>query len=201
MKPGRIEALSDGIFAIVMTLLVLELKVPLHSLSLSRDLLDLWPKVLAFVISFAILGIYWTSHHIQFIFIKKSNFNHMWLNMIFLLFVCLVPFSAALLGEYPLAQLPQIIYGLNLVACALSAYIQWYYARRKDLVEHERISDELIRNARHKMLLPALLYMLGVLVSFRNPSLSLLFFALGPVIYFIPVDSRLWSVVTNPFHG
>ncbi len=200
MNSARIEALSDGIFAIVMTLLVLELRVDPHTFLFWDDLVALWPKLLAFLVSFIVLAIYWTSHHIQFTFIKRSNFNYTWWNIVFLLFVSLVPFSAALLGEYPLEQPAQVVYAANLIFCAGVLYSSWHYARRKDLAENERISEELIRNARHKMLLPVVFYILAILASFGNAGLSLFFLALGPVIYFIPVGSRLWDIVTNPFH-
>lgn len=199
MKPSRIEALSDGIFAIVMTLLVLELHVPHVAGALSTALLDLWPKVLVFVISFVILAIYWTGHHIQFTFVKAANFNYTWLNILFLLAICLVPFSSALLGEYPLKQTSQLVYGINLIFCGLLLYIAWRYAQKAGLVEPQRMTKELRRNSRHKMLLPPLLYVLAILVSFVDTRASLFFFAFGPVTYFIPVDSRLWNFLLNPF--
>ncbi len=198
MKPSRIEALSDAVFAIVMTLLVLELRVPMIEHTLWESLVALWPKMLSFLITFLILGIFWSSHHIQFTYVKRSNFNYMWLNIIFLMMISLVPFSTALLGEYPLEQLAQAVYSLNLIICAILLYSGWYYARSRDLVEQERISTALIRNARHKMLLPAFLYLLGILISLINVKIALVFFALGPITYFIPVDSRLWDIITGP---
>lgn len=197
MKPTRIEALADGIFAIVMTLLVLELHVPTHQADLIPELIALLPKLLSLIISFVILSVYWSSHHILFSYIKKSTFNFMWLNIIFLLFISLIPFSAALLGAYPFNPLAQVIYGIHLICCGLLVYSGWSYARRHDLVEQERISDELVRNARHKILLPPFLYSLGILTALFDVHLSLLFFILGPLIYFVPVDSSLWQFLVN----
>lgn len=201
MKPSRIEALSDGIFAIVMTLLVLELKVPVAETSydLIEGLATLWPKFVSFIISFLILGIYWGGHHIQFGFVKRANFNFMWLNIIFLLSISLIPFSTALLGEHPYEQIALITYGINLIICALLLYANWKYAQRHNLVDTAEISAELRRNARHKILLPPTLYFIAIVLSFVNTRLSLLLFIAGPLIYFIPVSTRIWNAITDPF--
>ncbi len=105
LKPNRMEALSDGVFAIVMTLLVIELSVPLISKlkaaeELGGMLTEMWPKFLAFAVSFLVLGILWSIHHFQFHFIKRSNGMFTWINILFLLSVALIPFSTALIGEY-----------------------------------------------------------------------------------------------------
>ncbi len=200
MKPARIEALSDGIFAIVMTLLVLELRVPAAEVStdLAHSLALLWPKFISFIISFLILGIYWGGHHIQFGFVKRANFNFMWINIIFLLFVSLIPFSTALIGEHPYEQIALVIYGINLIICALILYASWRYARKNALIESREISEELRRNARHKMLLPPTLYFIAILLSFIDTRLSLALFVAGPLIYFIPVSTRVWNALTDP---
>lgn len=206
MKPARIEALSDGIFAIVMTLLVLELHVPTVEVyqagTVSSELLQalglLWPKFLSFVVSFILIGIYWTGHHIQFGFVKKANFNFIWLNMLFLLLISVIPFSTALLGEYPFAQISIIIYGLNLISAGLLLYGNWRYARTRDLIDASAISSELRRNARQKILLPPFMYFMAILASFVNTKVSLVLFILGPIVYFIPVTTRLWDTITDP---
>lgn len=207
MKPARIEALSDGIFAIVMTLLVLDLKVPQLSEYylasgghlLWSDLSQLWPKFVAFVLSFVIIGIYWSSHHVQFTRIKTSDLNHMWLNMTFLLSISLVPFSTSLLGEYPFDQVAQAVYGLNLILCGVTMFLSWAYAVKDSrLVEEGTVSPELRLNARSKILMPPSFYLLGIFLSAINTKLSLFFFALGPIIYFIPVSTRIWEFITDP---
>lgn len=208
MKPSRIEALSDGIFAIVMTLLVLDLKVPAlesmellsHSDLLWQHLSALWPKFIAFIMSFIVIAIYWSSHHIQFTKITTSDINHMWLNTVFLLFVSLIPFSSALLGEYPFQQAAQSIYGLNLILCGTMMFASWAYAVREErLVESGSVSAELRLNARNKILLPPTLYLIGILLSLINTKISLIFFVLGPIIYFIPVTTHVWEFITDPF--
>ena len=99
---NRIEALTDGVFAVAMTLLVLDIKVPeleqpLATAELPLKLLSLWPKFLSYTISFVILGAYWVGHHVQLSFIRRADRPLLWINVFFLLWVALVPFSTALL--------------------------------------------------------------------------------------------------------
>jgi uncharacterized membrane protein len=207
MKTTRIEALIDAVFAIVMTILVLDLKVPIlsHDLitsaSLNSALIDLWPRFLAFTISFIIIATYWNSHHIQSTKIKESNITYVWLTMIFLFFVCLIPFSAAFIGEYPNGQIAQIFYGTNLIICGLGLYAVWSYAIANGrLIEPGSVSRELQFNAKNKVLLPPILYLIGIIVSFFDTEISLIFFALGPLVYFIPVNTRTWEFLTDPLN-
>ena len=101
----RLEALSDGVFAIAFTILVLDVRIPLHSevhseKDLIRLFLTLSPKLLAYFLSFMTLGIFWMAHSSQFLVIGKSDRNLMWLNLSFLLFVTVIPFTTAFLSEY-----------------------------------------------------------------------------------------------------
>jgi uncharacterized membrane protein len=103
---NRIEALTDGVFAVAMTLPVLDIKVPelrqpTGTADLPLKLLGLGPKLLSYSVSFTILGVYWVGHHIQLSFIRRADRPLLWINILFLLWVALVPFSTALLGEYP----------------------------------------------------------------------------------------------------
>ncbi len=205
MKPERIETLADGIFAIVMTLLVLELKVPgVHggahiNEELVQGIAFLWPKFLTFGISFVILGIYWTSHHIMSAIVKRSDFNYNWLSIAFLLSISLIPFSTALLGEHPLQQTSLMFYGMNLITSGLLSYASFRYAGDTSrLTDEGRVGAELRLNATNKLLLPPALYASAVIMSFFNTKLSLVFFILGPAIYFIPVSSRLWNLLVDP---
>jgi uncharacterized membrane protein len=105
---GRIEALADGVFAIAMTLLILEVKVPDllpdQIEQLPDRLLQLWPNFAAFGISFLICGVYWVGHHAQLHYIRRSDRFFIWLNIVFLMVISAIPFSAALIGEYPRAE-------------------------------------------------------------------------------------------------
>src|SRR5438046_546200 len=101
---NRIEFLSDGVFAIALTLLVLDIKVPIsENITSEKDLLHsfagLTPRLLAYFLSFMTLGIFWTAHSTQFHFIEKSDRNFTWINLFFLLFVTIIPFTTAFLSE------------------------------------------------------------------------------------------------------
>lgn len=189
MRTNRIEALSDGIFAIVMTLLVLELKVPhLQNNSngeLLRYLLSLSPVFISYVISFIILGIYWVGHHNQMHFIKKSDRTFLWLNLMFFMFVSLVPFSAALLGEFHTDQISVIIYGLNLSFCGLSLFFIWRHAILAKLTE-EDISQDFINMVNTRILTTPVICLLAIGVSFINVSASLVLLAVPIIFYILP---------------
>ena len=104
LSTSRIEAFSDGVFAIVITLLVIDLKVPQIagdiSVELGSRLFDLWPKLLSYLLSFVIVGVYWVAHHHVFHYICRVDRIALWLNLFFLMSVAFVPFPTALLGEY-----------------------------------------------------------------------------------------------------
>ncbi len=138
VSKNRIEFLTDGIFAVVMTLLVLDISVPQISshyaignvaagTELVKRLFDLWPKMLSFVISFVILAIYWVAHHRQFHYIKHSNRGLIWINMMFLMAICLIPFSTSLLGEYRELEMSILVYGGNSIVISSLLYAQWRY--------------------------------------------------------------------------
>lgn len=122
---NRVEALTDGVFAVAMTLLVLDIKVPelaqeLASAELPYRLLALWPKFLSYAISFVILGVYWVGHHLQLSFIRSADRPLLWINILFLLWVALVPFSTALLSEYTKNRLAIAVYAGNMIAIGLT---------------------------------------------------------------------------------
>lgn len=124
----RVEALADAIFAVAMTLLVIELKVPDHSTVFSqRDLLHgivlLIPKIMSWIISFVVLGIFWFAHHRQFHYVRAVDGPLLWLNILYLGGVSLMPFSSALAGEYPQMLVSQIIYSINMTVLAVGALL------------------------------------------------------------------------------
>jgi len=141
LSKNRIEALTDGIFAVVMTILILDISIPQISSShyaisgaaagteLLKRLFDLWPKILSFGISFVILAIYWTAHHRQFHYIKHTDRALIWINIVFLMATCLLPFSTSLIGEYRDQEISILIYGGNSITIASLLYIQWWYAQ------------------------------------------------------------------------
>jgi uncharacterized membrane protein len=129
---NRLENCSDGVFAIAITLLVLDIKLPeVNTLGLAQALIESLPRIAAYVMSFAIIGLYWISHHRTFELIAKVNGAVFWINLLLLLLVSFIPFPTALLGRYPNEALPIIVYSLTLIACnavglGLMAYLLFH---------------------------------------------------------------------------
>jgi len=188
---NRIEALTDGVFAVAMTLLVLDIKVPeleqsLSSAELPLRLLALWPKFLTYAISFVILGVYWVGHHMQLSFIRSADRPLLWINILFLLWVALVPFSTALLSEYTTHRLAVAVYGANLIAIGLTLALHWWYATAGTRHVDPNTHPGLVRAAMVRTLMGPLLYLIAIAISFFSTELSLVVYALVPIIYILP---------------
>lgn len=147
MTKDRLETCSDGVFAIAITLLVLDIKLPEgSSAGLSHALMESLPRVAAYVMSFAIIGLYWISHHRSFQLIAKVDGAVFWLNLLLLLLVSFIPFPTALLGRYPNEALPIVIYGLTLIACnAVGLGLMAYLLRHPHLVAQGHGRESLRR--------------------------------------------------------
>src|SRR5262245_27599586 len=115
LSKARIEALTDGVFAIAMTLLIFGVKVPVITpvteKALRHELIQLWPSILTYAISFVMLGIYWVGHHNQYHYIQRTDRIFLWINIFFLMCVSSIPFSTSLLGQYPTERTALTIYG------------------------------------------------------------------------------------------
>jgi uncharacterized membrane protein len=138
----RIIFFSDAVFAIVMTLLILDISVPdIPQASAAAELparvLDLWPKFFSYALSFLVIGTYWMAHHGTFRYFLKYDRMLMWLNLLFLLSISFVPFPTALLGEYGEQQFAVVLYALSLaVPRLLLALVSWYATKRDLLIEN-----------------------------------------------------------------
>jgi uncharacterized membrane protein len=182
----RLEFLTDGIFAIVMTLLVLEITVPQISshapdvvqAELLKKLLDLWPKIFSYVISFMILAIYWRAHHRQFHYIKQADGVLVWTNIMFLMAVSFLPFSTALLGEYIDQQISVLIYGGNSIVIAFLLYIMWRYATGHYRLIDENLDPKILRRLPRRVLIGILAYLVAIGVSFINIQYGVFLFTL-----------------------
>ena len=188
--PGRVMALTDGVFAIIMTLLVLDIHVPQLSAneSLSSAFLkDVWPNVVVFVISFVLTGLYWVAHRDMFNLVRGVDRGLVWLNILFMLPVALVPAAAALLGAYSHEQLALSIYGLLFVLIALMRLALWYYigTRRHLLIEH--VDRRTLLTGAFTSIALILAYLIAILVAGFAPYLSLGIYAGVPVLYFIGI--------------
>jgi uncharacterized membrane protein len=205
LSTTRLEAFSDGVFAVAITLLVLNLQVPqlkasLISSELVPELGKLWPKFLIYALSFVIVGIYWVAHHNTFHYIKRSDRNLLWLNILLLLCIVFIPFPTALLGEYPGQQISVIIYAGTLVSTGLVLQLLWWYATSGYRLVERDIDPRLVQLATRKNLLAPLIYLLAIGISFFSVQVSLICFILVPVYYIFPgrID-RFWA--QRPTHS
>jgi len=185
MKKGRLEAFSDGVLAIVITIMVLELKAPSEVTleALSHE----WPVFASYLFSFIYLGIYWNNHHHLFQITEKVNGRILWANLHLLFWLSLVPFTTSWLGENHLAEAPMALYGLNLLLCAIAYFIlQWTIIRSHD-------EDFILRKGIGKDIkgkLSMVFYIIGILLSFYNTWLGLSFYIIVAVMWVIP-DRRI----------
>ena len=187
--PARVLALSDGVFAIIITLLVLEVHVPelTQGHSLNQALEEVRPSLTAFVISFVLAGMYWVGHRDLFALIRRTDRGLVWLNILYLLPLCLLPFGAGLLGRYDQEPVALRIYGLLLVAVAVMRAVIWLYATNRPHLLWERPDERQRRAGLALNLLPGLVYLLAFLVARRAPGVSLLIYATMPVLYFLSI--------------
>lgn len=154
----RLEAPVDAVFAIVMTLLVLEITMPQLSHSeasteLTKELVQLWPVFLSYATSFIILGFSWIGHIDRFHFIKRVNRTFLWVTILYLMLIALIPFSTALLGEYGEQQVSVIVYGINLFIIASWVNVNWWYATKNRLLIDGDSDPSIIRAISRRYLL------------------------------------------------
>jgi len=173
MSTGRIEAFSDGVFAIVMTLLILEIHVPTVtgenlSTALGKSLLALMPKFLSYILSFGIVSIWWVAHHHFFDVLQKSDRGLLWFNNLFLLCLASVPFPTALMGDYPAARIAVMTYASVMALAGLSFSWMRYYAFFIARLAHTNLDRQLMKGAMLKSVLNPLLHVLAILVAFAS---------------------------------
>lgn len=194
MPLNRIEALSDGMFAIIMTLLVIEIKPPdIHAApqvaeALRHSLFDLLPKIIAYAISFITLAIFWVSHHQHFNTLKHADRGLLWINNLLLLFLAFVPFPTAVLGEYPAQPLAVLLYGAVLCLCALVMALLRRYTLAARL--HRDVPETALKAALVKGAVGSVLYLLGMGVGWFSPLAGIALYAGIALFYFLPVPAR-----------
>jgi uncharacterized membrane protein len=191
LSKGRIEALTDGVFAIAMTLLVFGIKIPQLPRppapgQLRNALLALWPQLLSYAMSFVMLGVYWIGHHNQFHYIRRSDRTLLWINIAFLMCVTFIPFSTALLGAYPGERLPLVVYGVNLTVVGVLLYLHWAHATSGYRLVDRDLSALVVRLAKRRILAAPGIITISILLSLYSPRLSLLIYVLVPVYYILP---------------
>jgi TMEM175 potassium channel family protein len=190
----RIETLADGIFAVAMTLLVLDIKAPAAPwLDTNRALVDhlaiLEHSFAMYVISFFVLAIFWIAHHTLFHFVRHMDRRLLWINLGFLLLVTCVPFSTDLIGDHGHLSLPVLVYGANLLALGALLLVHLRYLVVNPHLAASDLTAETVTHMRREIRLYALIPLASITVSFYSPRLGMYLYLLLAIPAFSP--SRL----------
>jgi uncharacterized membrane protein len=197
---SRVDALTDGTIAIVLTILALELKVP-HpdgpdaGAALPTRLLHMWPVMLAYVLAFFSVGTLWVGHRSHFHFVHRTTRYQVWINLLFLMWVSLVPFVTGLMSEYPGRPLPVLLYGIVLTLAGASLQWNWLHACRRPELFTTPPTDAQKRGFVRRIAIGQAGYALGIALAYLNPWVSVVLYLLVPLYYLLPsgVD-RHWLV-------
>jgi uncharacterized membrane protein len=185
MRTSRLEAFSDGVLAIIITIMVLELKVP-HAVELAA-LKPVLPVLLSYVLSFIYLGIYWNNHHHLFQATEQVSGGILWANLHLLFWLSLFPFTTAWMGENHLAVIPTAIYGFVLLMAAIA-----YYILERAIIANEG-RDSLLAQAvgkDWKGKFSSLLYLVAIPLAFASPWIAGALYVFAALLWLIP-DPRI----------
>ena len=191
MKKGRLEAFSDGVLAIIITIMVLEMKVP-HGNDFA-SLKPLLPVILSYILSFIYLGIYWNNHHHLLHTVTNVSGGVLWANMHLLFWLSLVPFVTGWMGENEFAELPVALYGVIMLMAAIAYYILQTTILKKH-GKQSLLAKALGNDIKGKM--SPILYIIGILSTFINPLIACGFYALVALIWLIP-DNRIERILNE----
>ena len=200
MKQQRLDGLADGIFAIVMTILAFEIKVPVlpdfvDEATLLMALKDLLPIFLSFIMSFALLFTYWRAHHyINSVYAKTLTVYLACYNALFFLLIIIIPFSTALLGEYPNNRVSIIIYALNVILIGMSLYLMRRHIEKDleiDTIDITRIER---RSGYIRILFPVGTAVLAIILSIWSPVWAKVSFILGILFNLVPSSSNIMHI-------
>ena len=187
----RLESLSDNIFAVAMTLLIVNIKVPQNHEIVGKThvwplVVPLWHHLRAFGLSFFIIGLFWIAHHRVFALIRRSDTTLQIVNLVFMGFTVLTPFSAGLLGQFDESRIALIIYGANIIAISLALQTAWWYATfRRTFVCPEIGLGEIRRHTARNLAVSGVC-IAAIAASFFDTKIGLWIYLLSPLSFFWP---------------
>ena len=192
-ETGRIEAFSDGVFAIAITLLIIEIHVPQrqHAESLGHELLRIWPSYLGYLTSFLTIGVMWINHHHVFTYIVRSDRTLLLVNTLLLMMIAFVPFPTAVLAQFietDGARAAAVLYGATLTLTAICFFIWWRYASSDRRLIGDHVSDEEIADITRAYTPGTVLYGGSALIAFLSPWVSAALYLAIAVFYALPLS-------------
>ncbi|KIA88782.1 TMEM175 family protein [Kaistella jeonii] len=190
MKKGRLEAFSDGVLAIIITIMVLEFKIPENGTF--EALKPLIPKIISYIISFIYVGIYWNNHHHLFQIIEKVNGKILWANLVLLFWLSLLPFATGWMGENHFAQNTVGVYGFILAMCAISFNVVQRVALKS---EGPNSALAKVMQNTTKETISTVSYFVAIAISFFYPLISLFLYFVVAMIWLIP-DKRMEKLIS-----
>ncbi|MBN2058636.1 MAG: DUF1211 domain-containing protein [Candidatus Saganbacteria bacterium] len=193
LTSGRIETLTDGVFAIAMTLLVLNLGLPqleegLSPVGLHTLLLSQGQKFFNYALSFILLAVFWMIHHQQFHHIKRTDRVHIWINIFILMFVALIPFSTSLIGDYSNDWMAEFFFGGNMFLVGVLFELNWTYATRIKPLADNISAKYMVVAMRRGLVTPLVALAAMILALLRLPSTHI--YLLIPIILTLPLFRR-----------
>ncbi len=186
-----ISLFSDAVFAIAITLLAIDIRVPqlaedIVAVQLNNEIFGLAPKLISFILTFFIIGNFWISYHRTFYRIRRYDRGLITLNLLFLMFIVLLPFPNDLIGKYPTQQIAVVVYAIIIIATGMSLSLLWLHASRRRRLIDESLSADFIRRLTIRLLISPCIFLISIPISFLNPLYSLVtwFLAFPLGIYF-----------------
>jgi TMEM175 potassium channel family protein len=190
---GRIEAFSDGVIAVAITLLILDVHVPTVQTGLLQALLNQWPSYLGYVTSFLVITIFWANHHNMFRNIQQVDYPLLLINALFLMCIAFIPFATALLTKYITSTSPTeqhtaaIVYGATLLLNGILFNSIWWYAVWKRRLVRRDLDTPAVQRITRGYLFGLPFYALTIVLSLLNVELSLAFYILIDLMYGLPI--------------
>ncbi len=185
MKQSRLDSLADGIFAIAMTILVFELRIPelggyVDNPALIKVLLDAYPLFLSYLLSFSLLFTYWRAHHlIASVYAKNIDIKLTNISAIFFFFVALVPFSSYVLGQFHNLRISVIFFAVNVILIGFSLYWMRRYVHNSVTIENEKASKVDERHGYIRILFPVFSAVIAIIISYFNTEFALIILTVG----------------------
>jgi uncharacterized membrane protein len=199
MSRKRVETLTDGLFAIVLTILVLELTVPVISEGdmeheLLKEVYHMWPIFFSYVTSFILLGFIWMNHNTQFHYIKRVNQGFLWISILYLMVIAMIPFTTSLVGEYAELRMPVLFYGINLTVAMALNLAHWKYATKNSRLVDPDLDPKVVRSISKHIILAMIMYGFATAISLAFPLLSNIVYVVIPALFFTQIKGQVDSL-------